>query len=298
MKILLINQFFWPDSAATSQLLTDVARVFSQRGHSVQVLCAASSYAEADHSNAPDVQISRFRSLPFGRDKIGRMLSYASYLTAAGFAGLSGDKPDIVITLTTPPLVSLLGTLIKFARGGRHYSWEMDLYPDIVSDLGYLPSSNPMMRLVGMLADFSRHHADGVIALGECMKRRLVARGIPEDKINVAENWADGSAIHPAPFQNDGKLKLLYSGNLGLGHDVETFCESMRDLREDPQFQLTIAGGGSRHIPVQKYCREHSIFNVSFRPYCSRGSLGESLRGRRYRASHTTSQLFRFHCSE
>src|SRR5262249_31744704 len=38
MNILLLNQFFYPDSAATSQLLTDLARDLVSQGHSVRVI--------------------------------------------------------------------------------------------------------------------------------------------------------------------------------------------------------------------------------------------------------------------
>jgi len=43
MRILLLNQFFYPDSAATSQLLTDLARCLAAQGHSVRVICGNSS---------------------------------------------------------------------------------------------------------------------------------------------------------------------------------------------------------------------------------------------------------------
>jgi hypothetical protein len=53
MRILLLNQFFYPDSAATSQLLTDLARCLASQGHSVRVICSSSSYAEPIPSIPP-----------------------------------------------------------------------------------------------------------------------------------------------------------------------------------------------------------------------------------------------------
>ena len=53
MRILLLNQFFYPDSAATSQLLTDLARGLASEGHSVRVICGRSFYAEPDSLNPP-----------------------------------------------------------------------------------------------------------------------------------------------------------------------------------------------------------------------------------------------------
>jgi len=278
MKILLLNQFFWPDSAATSQFLTDLARELSARGHQVDVLCGGGrAYAQQDESGRPAVTIRRSLSLPFGRSKPMRLLSYASFLTTAGLLGLFRSKPDLVITLTTPPLVGMLGTFIKYARGVRHISWEMDLYPDVICDLGYFSAENPLIRLIGAVADFSRHHADGIIALGECMKRRLVARGVAPEKIHVSENWADGEVIEPLPFPALEPVTVLYSGNLGLGHDVETIADAMFALKDDPRFRFVFAGGGGRRDALETFCSQNAIPSVSFRPYCRREDLGQSL---------------------
>src|ERR1700744_4255525 len=127
MKILLLNQFFWPDSAATSQLLTDLARGLEKNGHQVYAVCAEGAYAIKDLSDPPPVKIHRVKTVPFVRGPLGRVLSYASFFLNAVFRGLTLPKPDLVITLTTPPLLSLVGSLIKIFRGSRHFIWEMDV---------------------------------------------------------------------------------------------------------------------------------------------------------------------------
>ena len=59
MRILLMNQFFWPDSAATSQLLTDLAEEMAAKVHEVHVSCAEGGYAVASSDKGPDVHIHR-----------------------------------------------------------------------------------------------------------------------------------------------------------------------------------------------------------------------------------------------
>jgi glycosyltransferase involved in cell wall biosynthesis len=277
MRILLINQFFWPDSAATSQLLTDLARSLARRGHQVNVICGNGSYAETDPSDAPPATVTRVRSLPFGRNPIIRILSYASFVGTAAWRGLRSKRPDVVITLTTPPLVSTVGTLLKWIRGSRHFIWEMDVYPDVAIDLGYIDGRGAVARMVGLLADLSRSRSDGVIALGDCMRNRLIERGIPAAKIEVAENWADAGLFDPSPVPPGGSVKVLYSGNLGLAHDVETISSTMLTLKDDQRFEFIFAGGGSRRKALENWCAENSISNASFRPYCGLEELGRSL---------------------
>jgi glycosyltransferase involved in cell wall biosynthesis len=152
----------------------------------------------------------------------------------------------------------------------------MDVYPDIAVDLGTLKRHSMLTCVIGALADWSRRNADGIIVLGEDMKVRLIARDIPEHKIHVAENWADGAEITPLPF-SDGPLVVHYSGNLGLAHDIETISSVVKQFANDPRFQFVFAGGGSRRQHMENFCREHSVANAFFRPYSSRAELGASL---------------------
>jgi glycosyltransferase involved in cell wall biosynthesis len=152
----------------------------------------------------------------------------------------------------------------------------MDLYPDIAVDLNVLKRRSIVTRLVGTLADISRNRADGIIALGDEMKARLIARGIPEHKILVAENWADGDEIIPRPFP-EGPLVLHYSGTLGLAHELHTISEAMRQLRDDNRFRFVFAGGGARRAQLEEFCLAEGIRNAEFRSYASRSELGQSL---------------------
>jgi glycosyltransferase involved in cell wall biosynthesis len=276
MHILAINQFFWPDTAATAQLLTDVIRGIDPTVHAVTVLCGTADYGAVDVDSPPRVKIMRSHGLAFSRGKIGRLVSYASFFAGAAVRGAWGPKPALVLTLTTPPLISLLGTLLKSLRGSRHFIWEMDLYPDIAVELNVMKPRSVVTRLVGAVADFSRQRADGIITLGDDMKARLVARGIPEHKILVAENWADGCEIVPAPFE-EGPLVVHYSGTFGLAHEAHTITEAMRLLRGDSRFRFVFAGGGARRKGLEEFCRAEGIGMSEFRPYARRSELGRSL---------------------
>lgn len=267
-SFLLINQFFWPETAATSQFLTDVAR---STGPETTVLCAPPTYSSTDAQYPPNVHIIHTNSKAFNRTRLGRAASYCTFLTGAIYKAATLPRPQVVLTLTTPPLASLIGTILKSRRHGpKHIIWEMDLYPDIATDLGYLKARSFTAQTVAKLADWSRRHADRIIVLGDDMKIRLMARGIPESKIRVAENWADGLEITPKPFP-EGPLTINYSGNLGLAHDIATIAAAIRHFDGDPRFQFIFGGGGPQKngIPAAK--------NVVFRPYVPRAELGDSL---------------------
>jgi colanic acid biosynthesis glycosyl transferase WcaI len=276
VKILLVNQFFWPDTAATAQLLTDVARAIDSNAHTITVLCGNSAYGTTVVGTVPPVKIVHCGGVAFSRGKHGRVISYASFLASAAMRGLREPRPDLVVTLTTPPLISLLGTVLKTFGGSRHYIWEMDVYPDIAVDLKVLKRKSLVTKIVATLADFSRNRADGIIALGEDMKARLVKRGVPEEKISIAENWSDGAEIVSAPFA-DGPLVVHYSGTLGLAHELDTISEAMRELRNDDRFRFVFVGGGARRAQLQEFCTQQGISNAQFRPYADRSALSQNL---------------------
>lgn len=276
MRLILLNQFFWPDTAATGQLLADLCRAIAPEEGKTTAICGGSDYGIQDTAARPPVRILRANLVPFSRSPLHRLLSYGSFLAGAVWNSYRIQRPDIVLTLTTPPLISVLGRMIKLMRGCRHYIWEMDVYPDIAIDLEVLGRHSMVTAVIGLLADWSRRNADGIIALGDDMKARLIARGIPEDRIFVAENWADGREIIPQPFP-EGPFVVHYSGTLGLAHDVDTIAGAMDRLRNDARFHFAFAGGGARREYLKNYCRERGIENVAFHPYCSRSELGASL---------------------
>ncbi|CAN5559672.1 glycosyltransferase family 4 protein [soil metagenome] len=278
MRILLLNQFFWPDSSATSQLLTDLARHLVSEGHDVEVVCANGSYAVTDAGQGPAVKVNRVKALPFGRGKIGRVLSYLSFYLLALIRCFAVKKPDLVVTLTTPPLLSLLGTLLQFIRRSRHFIWEMDVYPNVAVSLEYFKARGLADHVTGALADFSRRRSNGIIALGECMKDLLISRGIDASKIYVADNWADGRAITPRVRSFDAEaLVLLYSGNLGLAHDLDTVTGAISNLRDDKRFRFEFVGNGGRRKDLEAFCSTQGLNTVFLRSYAQRAKLGDSL---------------------
>jgi len=274
MRILLLNQFFWPDLAATSQLLTDLARHLADQGHDVTVICARSSYAGPDSTGAPLVRIIRIPDLPFGRGAVARLLSSFSFLCAAFWLGLRIPKPNLAITLTTPPLLAVICGLLKTFRGVRYRIWEMDMYPDVAVDVGILAKDAWLTRALGAMADYARRNAEGVVALGECMRQRLLARGVPASNITIAENWADGARLSVGKRSPHDTLTVVYPGNLGLGHDVATLAAAIRELdSRQAAVRFLFIGGGVRMRTLEEECRAGGIHNASFLRYCNPDEL-------------------------
>ncbi|MEO8660327.1 MAG: glycosyltransferase family 4 protein [Bryobacteraceae bacterium] len=272
MHILLLNQFFHPDSAATSQLLTDLAGDLAARGHRVRVVAATSTYASAGSSGPVGVEVQRVKTPQFSNSIPGRLSSYLAYFVGVLSACLFGPKPDCIVTMTTPPGLSLVGALMKRLRGVPHICWEMDMYPDVAVGLGVLAAGSPVTRLTSLLFGAAVRGADAAVVLGPCMENLLRRKGVKADRIHVVENWADGTVVVPRPMP-PSPLSIIYSGNLGRAHDIET----VQSVLADSSARWVFAGGGPLRPAFEAYCRDANLTKVEFKSYCSLHELGESL---------------------
>lgn len=289
-RIIVISQFFGPDQSAVGQFLADFADGAAAAGHDVTIICGAVDYAAGEvpvrsrdqrensesaaalRTGGGTIRIARVRTAAFSQSKMRKLLSYATFYAGAVWRALSISRPDVIVTLTAPPGLAWIGWLAQRMRGCRHVAWEMDLYPDIAISLDI-----PVAAWTSPILDFPRRRADTIIALGDCMKARLLQHRIPEDRITVAENWADGNSIFPRTFPEPPPMRILYSGNLGLAHDAATIRAVMERLANRPDFLFAFAGGGLARRELMEFCQEHGIENISFQGYARLQDLGANL---------------------
>src|SRR5256714_8911578 len=124
MKILLLNQAFWPDVVASAQQLTMLARRLSERGHQVTVITSARGYDDATarfsrRERWHSIDIVRISSVGAGKKyRWQRTLNFASFLIACAARLVAMPRPDVVIALTSPPLISWLASAFVRMKGG------------------------------------------------------------------------------------------------------------------------------------------------------------------------------------
>jgi len=290
VRIILLNQYFAPDEAATAQLLADLGQGLAAAGHEVVAVCSGRSYNDPRRRYPPaerlgGVALRRVRTTGFGRaSAAGRLIDYLTFLGGAILALLRERRPDVVISLSTPPLVAFAGLLVARRRAARSIYWVMDVYPELAFRLGVLRPGSPAGRLLSRIARSTLRGSDAVVALGESMAERLAAAGARS--VTTIHNWADGEAIRPRPAEGhpqreawgwERRFVVLYSGNMGLAHEFETVLEAAELLRGTEAVRIAFVGGGPRRAEVEREVRRRGLTNVEFRPYVEREQLGLSL---------------------
>jgi colanic acid biosynthesis glycosyl transferase WcaI len=292
LKVLLLNQCFYPDVASTAQHLADLASELVANGHEVTVVSSDRGYDNSSvrfsrRETWKGVNIIRIPSLALGKSsKWRRVLNFASYFIVCGLRLLFLPRFDVVVALTSPPLISVLGSFFVSLKGGRLVFWVMDLNPDEAIAAGWLSEKSLLAKALLSFLNYSLRHAERVIVLDRFMKERIIAKGIPEEKIKVIPPWSHSDAV---AFDSEGreafrrkhelsdKFVVMYSGNHSLCHPLDTLLNTAAELAENKQIVFCFVGGGSEYEKVGVFAREHRLQNILCLPYQPFNELSASL---------------------
>ena len=286
-RLLVLNQYYWPGVEATAHLLSQLCEGLTDEFDVTVVtgrLLGHDELPAVEERNG--VRIVRVRCTAYERSELHRRAAnYVSYLAESVQTALREPKPDLVLCMTDPPIVGDIGLVVARRFGVPLLVISQDVFPEIAVQLKRL--ENPL--LVGVLRSLVGlylRRADGIVAIGETMKRRLEAKGAASERITVIPNWVDTDAILPQPRDNDwarkrklvGKFVVMHSGNVGHAQDLESLVRAGTFLRDLEDLQIVIVGFGARHADTIALTKRLELDGmVRFLPYQSREVLSDSL---------------------
>ncbi|MFH1702712.1 MAG: glycosyltransferase family 4 protein [Nitrospirota bacterium] len=290
-KVLLLNQTFYPDNAATSQHLTDLALELIKRGYSVDVICDARSYENRSfklpkYEVYKGIRINRINSTAFGKKThFHRGLDYLSFNISFLFKMLTLPKYDIVIGLTTPPWISFFGVIFSLLKRAKFIHWAMDVNPDEAVKLGWVKQGSLFYKFLEWSTRFTYRKSEKIIALDDYMAQLIKSKGAVIDRIVVLPPWAhdDIEALEhdKNPFRNkhnlNGKFVIMYSGNFSICHPIDTLLETALRLRDCQDILFLFIGGGVRLREIVDFKEKYGLSNIIYLPYQKREDIKYSL---------------------
>jgi glycosyltransferase involved in cell wall biosynthesis len=291
-RILFINQYYWPDQASTAQHLTDLAESMAARGYECHVLCSRGRYQPGEPKPKAcevreGVRIHRVAATSLGRGGTwARMTDYLSFYAGAIVQAVLLPRFDVAVTLTTPPIIGLIGTLLKWLKQTSHVYWSMDLHPDASLALGRMSPRQRWVRALSWLSGWVYRRADRVVVLGPYMADRVVLKGVDRARIETIPVWSRREQIYPIPRAANALRKdlglgdayvVMYSGNLGLAHSFAEVLAAARRLRDRRDVVFLFVGGGPRLAEVKAIQELEGLTNVRFLDYVPRAHLHVSL---------------------
>lgn len=293
INLSIITQFYPPDYAATGQFIQELAAQLKHHGFNIHIFTGQPGYAFQSNT-APAVEyseslfIKRTRASQIWPKRIrGRALNGLMFCLRSGLHLLKACwRGDILLVTTEPPYLPLLGLLTNLFFGVSYVCLLYDLYPDAAVELNVVRSNNWLVKFWDFINRWIWKQAQAIIVLSPTMKDRVVAK-CPEieHKISVIHSWADPNYITPLEKNQNwfahqhnlvDKFTVLYSGNMGRCHDMETIIKAAEILKNDP-IQFVFIGAGAKQKVCLEKATQQQLNNCLFLPYQDQLTLPYSL---------------------
>jgi glycosyltransferase involved in cell wall biosynthesis len=192
----------------------------------------------------------------------------------------------LLIVTTEPPYLAIVAYLMNWLVGLPYLCIVYDIYPDVAVALEVVSEQNGLVRLWRWFNQRVWRRARAIVVLSDTMKDRIVA-SYPEgaEKIAVIHSWADPDRIYPRPkaknwfalrYGLDQVFTVLYSGNMGRCHDIDTILAAALELREEP-VQFVFIGSGPKRKELMERMKEANLSRCLFLPYQDQEVLPFSL---------------------
>lgn len=269
MNVFIATQMFYPDIAATSKVMTDLASDISKADYSVLVECQNRAYYNPFEvypleDKLDSIIIKRFSVPELNKNSI---ISRArlSYLVSRSIRKAAlHNSSEIYFAVSNPPNMALNVARVANKKNVPFVYILHDLYPDVLVKTGKLKTENSFIakKLRRMSAE-TFELSSKVVVLGRDSKDYLVSNySVPESKIEIITNW--GPEIEErnvnSTFKEDNgfenKFIVLYSGNLGETADFDTLIGAAKTLENiDKDILFLIVGNGRKKSYIKEETR-------------------------------------------
>jgi glycosyltransferase involved in cell wall biosynthesis len=285
-SITFLNRVYPPGRGATGRLLRDLARSLAREGWRVTIITTGPQAArERDGS----IKVIRIK----GPDKPAGILSYTWVLAKMYWTALRQPADDMIVTMTDPPLLAIIGDWLRKRKKAAHIHWCHDVYPDLLPALDKAVPDFAMKYLTAKSLK-AMQNADKIIVIGQCMAKKLVKKGVEKKKLAFIPNWPDFELVDKIPARTpreghhqgelfeDGsseddtprRFRVLYAGSLGLAHPVETIIEAAEILaHEEPLVEFVFVGEGTQYDALAEERSRRHLDNIRLLPYQPVGRL-------------------------
>lgn len=293
LKLSVVTQFFPPDFAATGQLIEELVHQLGRQGVDTKVFTAQPGYA-FQKATAPRyeqkgfVQIIRSRATQLWFKRIrGKAVSGILFMIRTALHLLKNcRRRNLLLITTAPPFLPVLGYVASLLLGMPYVCILYDLYPDIAIELGVISRRHWLAKFWQLMNRMVWRQAKGLIVLSPEMRQRVISI-CPEvaDKVFVIHSWADPNQITPIPKAENwfakqhnlvDKFTVLYSGNMGRCHDMDTIFAAAAQLQDEP-IQFVFIGNGAKREIYQEKVQQQGLKNILFLPYQDKEVLPYSL---------------------
>lgn len=287
MRILVVSLYYEPDRCQSNgPIVRALCEDWAEAGHQVTVLtsfphhnCDA-VWPEYRGRIFQDDRVGKVRVIRSyiyvskTRSSLGRLLNYVSFNLSSLLAGLFTGPQDVIFVMPPPPLTTGITAWVLGAIKRIPYCYNLqDIWPDVAVTLGMLRGRRAI-AFFRWIERFIYRHSRKIFAISEEFKANLLAKGVPESRIEVIPNFTDTALIRPLPRNNrfsqaqglNAKYVALYAGNLGVSQGLEVLLDAAEELKSQPEIMLLVVGQGACRDQLIAEAAHRGLPNIRFLP--------------------------------
>lgn len=282
-EILIVSQYFPPETGAAASRMGDLAKYLNQNGFKVNVLTEIPNYPHGKFSKGYNLRwcisekwnnilVKRVFVIPTKRKTFfQRLVYFGSFFFSSLIVGLRLQKMDYVIATSPPPLVGITGWILSRRYRAKYVLDIRDLWPMAVVELSDLKSSL-VINLLKYVERFLYDKSDLTTIAVPGFRKYINQNDSKSVRIWDFPNGVNSYFLESKPKQTDlpelenldGKFIVLFSGNHGLAYDLEMILGAALQLKKNPDIHFLFVGEGISKPDIELIANNNSLPNVTF----------------------------------
>ncbi len=285
MKILFLNAYFLPETIAFTHLEQDIMDEALKTGNEITVICPVPTRGISDDVKREyrkikrqemfdgKVQIKRFWAPDEKRNVLVRAARYFWCNLRELSIAKKYREADVIFAVSTPPTQGLLCALIKKKLKKPFIYSLQDIFPDSLVTTSLAKEGSLVWKIGRKIENYTYKNADKIIVISQSFKENIMAKGVPEDKIEVIPNWIDTDSVACVEkgsnklFDEYGidknKFIVVYAGNFGAAQGAEVVLDAAEKLRANKNIHFVIFGGGPGFDNIKSSIVQKSLDNIT-----------------------------------
>ena len=272
-KILFANQ-------SSGSLTVDIVNAFEETGQFERVELFVGKINIRPSVPNPKVKITKtikYNNKNFILRILTWFVAYIHLLIVSWFR----SKDTELFLITNPPF----NTFVPLFNRKKYYILIYDIYPDTLISQHVISENSFLAKLWTKRNKKVFSNAAKVFTISEDMKK-VVAKYVDESKISIVYNWSHNERMMPVKKEDNLFLKeynlqdkfiVLYSGNMGMTHDVDAVVDVANELREEENIRFLFIGEGGKKKVVMRKIAEYGLGNCLVLPYQDNSILPYSM---------------------
>lgn len=283
--ILILTQYYRPESGAPQIRLHAMAKELSELGMHVRVLTGMPNYPLGrifdgyrgklhKRDNVDGIQVERVWLYPAaGRGSLKRILNYVSFTVAVIPSLIFGRRPDLVFVEAQPLILAFPAWILKVLRGVPYVYNTPDLQVEISGE-GKWIGVGWLIGLARSMEGFLMRKALSVTTVTHAFIEHFIEhRGVPRERASFLPNGANIDILRPLPRDSEyarqlgtGDRKLFtYAGTHAHYQGLEVIVEGAKLLVDRKDIVILMVGQGPVREQLIQEAKAAGLENILFR---------------------------------